>query len=229
MKQMLKNYPATSFLLAVTILIFLLMQVLYLGQAESFQAVFSFGGMYGDYVVLFPSQLWRLVTPIFVHIGWEHFALNSITLFFLGRVTEPLFGSAKFLLLYLLSGIMGNMLALALTPSVLVAGASTSLFGLFAAVALVGHYGINPYLKQLGQNYKLLIGINLLFNLFMPGISIEGHLGGALGGAIVAIFLTTRVEGELFPKNQRLLAFVGYFIIIALLLFYAFSSYSNPF
>ncbi|MBJ8349789.1 rhomboid family intramembrane serine protease [Streptococcus zalophi] len=229
MKQMIKDYPVTSFLLAVTIIIFLTMQVLYLGQAESFQAIFSFGGMYGDYVMMFPSQLWRLVTPIFVHIGWEHFALNSITLFFLGRITEPLFGSAKFLILYLLSGIMGNVLAMVLTPDVIVAGASTSLFGLFAAVALVGHYGINPYLKQLGQNYKLLIGINLLFNLFMPGISIEGHLGGALGGVIVAIFLTTRVEGELFPKNQRLLAFVSYFLIIAFLLFYAFSSNSNPF
>ncbi|MGT2772060.1 rhomboid family intramembrane serine protease [Streptococcus marimammalium] len=229
MKEMFKNYPVTSFLLVMTIIIFLTMQLLYIEQAESFQAIFSFGGMYGNYVMMFPNQLWRLITPIFVHIGWEHFALNSITLFFLGRITEPLFGSIKFLILYLFSGIMGNVLAMVLTPNVIVAGASTSLFGLFAAVALVGHFGFNPYLKQLGQNYKLLIGINLLFNLFMPGISIVGHLGGALGGSIVAIFLTTRVEGELFPKNQRVLAFVGYFLIIALLLFYAFGDFFSLF
>lgn len=220
---MIKNYPVTSFLLVMTIIIFLIMQLLYFGQAESFQAIFSFGGMYGDYVIMFPSQLWRLVTPIFVHVGWEHFALNSITLFFLGRITEPLFGSAKFLILYLFSGIMGNVLAMVLTPDVIVAGASTSLFGLFAAVALVGHYGINPYLRQLGQNYKLLIGLNLIFNLFMPGISIVGHLGGALGGTIMAIILTTKVEGELFSKYQRILAFMVYFLIFAFLLLYAFS------
>ena len=45
------------------------------GNATSGQAILNFGGMYGAYVSLVPTQLWRLVTPIFVHIGWEHFFL----------------------------------------------------------------------------------------------------------------------------------------------------------
>lgn len=67
-----KKYPATSFLVLLTTLVFLTMQVVYLGQANTTLAVFNFGGMYGDLVVHNPNQLWRLITPIFVHIGWEH-------------------------------------------------------------------------------------------------------------------------------------------------------------
>ena len=73
MKNVIKESPVTIFLLALTTLVFIAMQVIYFGNATSNQAIFNTGGMFGAYVRLFPSQLWRLVTPIFVHIGWEHF------------------------------------------------------------------------------------------------------------------------------------------------------------
>lgn len=77
MKNVIKESPVTIFLLALTTLVFIAMQVIYFGNATSNQAIFNTGGMYGAYVSLFPSQLWRLVTPIFVHIGWEHFFFNA--------------------------------------------------------------------------------------------------------------------------------------------------------
>ena len=82
MKNVIKESPVTIFLLALTTLVFIAMQVIYFGNATSNQAIFNTGGMYGAYVSLFPSQLWRLVTPIFVHIGWEHFFFNALTLYF---------------------------------------------------------------------------------------------------------------------------------------------------
>lgn len=211
-----KQYPTTFFLLGLTALVFLAMQVLYPGQASTAQVVYQFGGMYGRAVLLDHSQLWRLITPIFVHIGWEHFILNGLTLYFVGQMVEQVWGSWKFLLLYVLSGIMGNAFTLLLTPDVVAAGASTSLFGLFAAIIVIGYFGANPYLKQLGQSYQILLVINLIFNLFSPSISLEGHVGGAIGGLLLAIFLPSLVDKSLFKKWQRYLA-LGLYLALFLL------------
>ncbi|KXT75464.1 rhomboid family intramembrane serine protease [Streptococcus sp. DD12] len=215
MRQMIKAYPVTSILLASTTLVFLAIQLLRFGQTTSALTIYEFGGMFAPSIKAQPWQLWRLVAAIFVHIGWEHFAFNALTLYFIGRICEDLFGSARFLLLYLLSGVMGNLAVLVFSPTVVSAGASTSLFGLFAAVVIVGYWGCNPYVKQLGQSYLGLIVVNLIFNLLVPGISIPGHLGGIVGGAVLACALPTQVEGHLFQKRQRLTAW-GVYGLLAL-------------
>lgn len=216
MKAEWKAYPATSFLLAVTLLVFLLMQLRYFGQASSGQAIFEFGGMYGEWVRLRPSQLWRLIMPIFVHIGWQHLLMNTLTLYFLGHLVEKLWGSRRFLLLYLFAGMFGNLLTMFLKPEVLAAGASTSLFGLFAALVVIGYAGKNPYLKQLGRSYQSLLVLNLLFNLFMPDVSLVGHLGGLIGGALASIFIS--LPQPIFSKQSQYLAALTYFILFLLIL-----------
>ena len=210
MKNVIKESPVTIFLLALTTLVFIAMQVIYFGNATSNQAIFNTGGMYGAYVSLFPSQLWRLVTPIFVHIGWEHFFFNALTLYFVGQIAEQIWGHHKFLALYVLSGIVGNIFTLFFTPNVIAAGASTSPFGVFAAIMVAGYFGRNPYLKELGRNYQALIIVNLIFNLFTPSIGIAGHIGGLVGGVLCAIFLPTLVEKNMFKPWQRWLAAATY-------------------
>lgn len=210
MKNVIKESPVTIFLLALTTLVFIAMQVIYFGNATSNQAIFNTGGMYGAYVSLFPSQLWRLVTPIFIHIGWEHFFFNALTLYFVGQIAEQIWGHHKFLALYVLSGIVGNIFTLFFTPNVIAAGASTSLFGVFAAIMVAGYFGRNPYLKELGRNYQALIIVNLIFNLFTPSIGIAGHIGGLVGGVLCAIFLPTLVEKNMFKPWQRWLAAATY-------------------
>ncbi|WP_306675745.1 rhomboid family intramembrane serine protease [Streptococcus didelphis] len=202
MNYNLKRNPMTFFLLSITVLVFLSMQLVYGKFASSSQAVYQFGGMFGILVRTDFNQLWRLVTPIFVHIGWEHFLVNSFTLFFVGQLAESIWGSKNFLLLYILSGIMGNIFTLQLTPNVIAAGASTSLFGLFAAITVLGVFGKNPLIKSMGKNYQALIVINLIMNLFMPNVGIVGHLGGLIGGALGAVFLANNLEKTLFSKRK---------------------------
>lgn len=208
-----RRYPVTWLLLLVTVGVFLTMQVLYFGAATSGEALFRFGAMYGAYVEVYPSQLWRLITPIFIHIGWEHFLFNTMTAYFLGRLCEDLWGHYKYLVIYILSGVMGNIFAMCFNPNVLTAGASTSIFGLFSAIAIVGYFSSNPFLRQLGNNYRMLIVINLVFNLFTPSISIVGHLGGILGGVLCAIFVPTLLDKKLFHTWQVTLAIIAYLVI----------------
>lgn len=209
-----KKTPVTISLLGLTSLIFVAMQIIYFGQASSVQAVFDFGGMLGVYVKAYPNQLWRLVTPIFVHFGWEHFFFNALTLYFVGQMAEQIWGSRRFLVMYILAGISGNALTMVSSPNAVAAGASTSLFGLFAAIVIIGYFGRNPYLKHLGRSYQILILINLVFNIFTPNVGIAGHLGGVIGGALLAICLPAQYEKQIFKPWQRILAGFGYFIFV---------------
>lgn len=207
------RYPVTNVLLLVTALVFIVMQVVRFGEATTAQTIYDFGGLYGLAVKLDPSQLWRLVSPMFVHIGWEHFFFNSMTLYVFGYQLEEIFGSRHFLLLYVLSGIMGNVFVLFLTPNVVAAGASTSLFGLFGAMVVLRYYSRNPYLQSLGQRYVALLLINLALGLFRPEISLVGHIGGVVGGALAGVFLPIREEQELFTSRQQRLALLLYVVL----------------
>ena len=114
-----RRYPVTSLLLLVTTAVFLSMFIRFGGDYQTGAAIYYSGGIIGEVVKVDPSQLWRIVTATFVHIGLEHFVLNMITLYYLGRLAEDLFGSKAFLALYLLSGMMGNVFVAIFTPDVI--------------------------------------------------------------------------------------------------------------
>ncbi|MDG3132565.1 rhomboid family intramembrane serine protease [Streptococcus suis] len=213
-----KRYPVTNSLLALTILVFFLIQILRFGKTTEALTIFEFGGMYGEVVRYDPGQLWRLVSPTFVHIGWEHFIFNGITLLGLGYQLERIFGSRRFFLIYFLSGIMGNTFVMFFTPKVVGAGASTSLFGLFAAMALLKKFSHSPYLQILGQRYMILLAINLALGLFSPAISMAGHIGGAVGGCLTVLVFPPRMEKDLFSGQQIFFGLMSYLIVFVVLL-----------
>lgn len=210
----LKRRPVTFGILIITTFVFMAIQIFRFGDTTSGVTIFEFGGLYGLFLKYDPSQLWRLVTPVFVHIGWQHFLFNIFAIYIVGQLAEQIWGSWRFLLLYILSGIMGNVFTLLLTPDVVAAGASTAIFGVFASIVVVGYFGRSPYLRQMGQSYQALIVVNLIFNLFMPNVGIVGHLGGLVGGLLAAVCLPTVIEKQMFQTWQRLLAGGIYLILV---------------
>ena len=211
-----KKYPVTSSLLLLTTGVFLSMLLLRGFDYESVQTVYDFGGVLGDEIQVDPIQSWRLLAAMFVHIGLQHFVLNMITLYFLGRIAEDLFGSKAFLALYLLSGLMGNLFVLAFSPEVVAAGASTALFGIFGAIASLRFIARSPYIQYLSQSYTSLILVNILFS-FMPGISLAGHLGGLVGGGILSFVFPVYGERDSVKKSWRLGALLLYTAVAGLL------------
>ena len=211
-----KKYPVTSSLLLLTTGVFLSMLLLRGFDYESVQTVYDFGGVLGDEIQVDPIQSWRLLAAMFVHIGLQHFVLNMVTLYFLGRIAEDLFGSKAFLALYLLSGLMGNLFVLAFSPEVVAAGASTALFGIFGAIASLRFIARSPYIQYLSQSYTSLILVNILFS-FMPGISLAGHLGGLVGGGILSFVFPVYGERDSVKKSWRLGALLLYTAVVGLL------------
>ena len=204
-----KKYPVTSSLLLLTTGVFLSMLLVRGFNYESVQTVYDFGGVIGAEIQVDPSQSWRLLAAMFVHIGLQHFVLNMVTLYFIGRIAEDLFGSKAFLALYILSGLMGNLFVMIFSPEVVAAGASTALFGIFGAIASLRFIARSPYIQYLSQSYTSLILINILFS-FMPGISLAGHLGGLVGGGILAFVFPVYGERDSVKKTWRLGALLLY-------------------
>jgi membrane associated rhomboid family serine protease len=127
------------------------------------------------------GEYYRLFTAMFLHFGLLHLLLNMWALWVLGRNLEAALGPARFLALYLVSGIGGNVAAYLFSdPRATTAGASTALFGMFGGLFFV--------LRKLGLSVSsvvVVLAINLFITFSIPNISILGHLGGLVTGAIV--------------------------------------------
>ncbi len=159
------------------------------------------------YTGIADGSYYRLFTAMFMHYGLIHLALNMWALWALGRPLEAMLGPVRFAALYLLCGLGGNVAAYVFQPNALSAGASTALFGLFAALFLV--------LRKLGRNAASILPviiINLIFTFSIPGISIAGHLGGLVTGAIVGAGLAYA------PRNNRNLVQAGACVLMLVVL-----------
>lgn len=164
----------------------------------STQVLLDMGAMF-PVLVQGPANLWRFVAPMFLHMDLMHLLFNMVALYSVGVVLERILGKAGFLALYFVGGITGNVASYAwglfakggVTVS---AGASTSVFGLFVAVALLGVLarGNRRYLTAYSKGMLAVILINVAYSLLVPGISISGHLGGAIGGAIGMLMVPSK-------------------------------------
>jgi membrane associated rhomboid family serine protease len=146
---------------------------------------------------------WRMITAGFVHSpdSFWHILLNAYSIYIFGRVIEPMLGSIRFLVLYLVSIFGGSAMVLWLSePVVPVVGASGAFFGLMGAYLIM--------LRAIGDNSGLLVGliaVNLAFGFLVPGISWQGHLGGLLAGmAVTAVYARTRYKSGFSQKIQVL-------------------------
>ena len=214
-----RRYPVTSFFLFVTSLVFILMFLTSGFNYTSAATLYQFGAVYPPAIKTMPEQIWRLFSATFVHIGLEHFFINMLSLYFLGRQMEQIFGSKQFFFIYLLSGMMGNLFVLVFSPNAITAGASTALYGMFASIVILRYATRNPYLQQLGQSYLSLLVINLVGSILIPGISLAGHVGGAVAGALLAIVFPVQGERKIYSPVQRGLATLGFIALSVLLLY----------
>jgi membrane associated rhomboid family serine protease len=141
-----------------------------------------------------------------------HILFNMLTLFLFGRVLEPMLGRARFLVLYLLSGLGGSVAVMLLQPEGSVIGASGAIFGLLGAF-----FVIQRRLGFSNPTLLIMIAINLGIGFIVPSISWQAHVGGLVVGAVVAfIYMRTRHRSQ--RRLQALLtAGVGVALLVILL------------
>ena len=136
------------------------------------------------------GQYWRFVTPVFIHIGILHLLFNSYALWIVGPQVEKLYGGARFVLLYLVTGIAGVAGSYFYRPEGLSAGASGAIFGLFGVLLVFGlryRHHIPPFFRRaVGTGILPVIIINLVIGFTIPVIDNSAHIAGLLSGMLLA-------------------------------------------
>lgn len=215
MYQLQRTPYVTYGILTITVVMFLIMT--FNGGSENPFTLIYYGAKVNELIVF--GEWWRLITPAFLHIGFTHMLFNGLIVYFLGIQLESIIGHSRFLLLYLLSGLLGNAASFALNTSIS-AGASTAVFGMFASTLVLAKlYPYHSSIQRLSRDYLVLIVINVVLGLFSTSIDNAGHFGGMLGGYLIMYAMSSKNALNNPPKRRLLygLAYIAIFIILILI------------
>ncbi len=124
----------------------------------------------------------RVLGAGFLHYGPIHLLVNMFALYILGRDTELVLGRARYLAVYLTALLGGSAAVMWLAQNAATAGASGAIYGLFGAMTV-----ILLRLRQSPVQMLVLIAINLIISVSLPGISLWGHLGGLAAGTLATV------------------------------------------
>jgi len=171
-----------------------------------FAAQLVFGNALDYWLVYFApytfAEPWRLLTSMFAHGSPLHLLSNMFSMFIIGRMLEPALGRARFVALFLLSGLGGATAVALISPGITVLGASGAIFGMLGALfVLIRRFGGNA------TQIVILVVLNLAIGFIVPGLAWQAHIGGLLvGAAVTAVFVRTRAERQ---RRLQVLASIG--------------------
>lgn len=174
----------TYVFIALQILMFFLLERN--GGSTNTETLVAFGAKENSLIAA--GEWWRLLTPIVLHIGIAHLAFNTLALWSVGTAVERMYGSGRFLLIYLAAGITGSIASFVFSPYPS-AGASGAIFGCLGALLYVALSNRKMFLRTIGTNIIVIIIINLGFGFAVSNIDNSGHIGGLIGGFFAAAAL----------------------------------------
>jgi membrane associated rhomboid family serine protease len=174
----------TRALIAINIIVYLATVATGGGISSDRGTIWDHGALAGPLVA--SGDYWRLLTSTFMHIGPEHLGFNMLVLWFVGTPLEERMGRGRFLLLYLMAGLAGSAGAILVSPCVFTVGASGAIFGLFGAGLVLERQGVHLF----GSWLFVIVVINLALTFGSSGISVGGHIGGLIGGAVAMLGLS---------------------------------------
>ena len=190
-----KNHKAvcTTALVVINIGVFLILS--FMGMTEDTMFMLEHGAMYEPYIVE-GHEYYRMFTSMFLHFGIEHLLNNMVMLGALGWNLELETGRIKFLIIYLISGLGGNLLSLYMNirDNVLFvsAGASGAIFGLMGALLLVVLKNHGKVGRLTNRGLLFMVALSLYFGLTSSGVDNAAHIGGLVCGFAAAAILYRR-------------------------------------
>jgi rhomboid protease GluP len=179
-REFIRLYPIVSFIVAIHIVLYLL-TVLPFFPNYWFMETFAGVNLY-----IIQGEVWRLITPTFMHSGFSHMLFNSFSLVLFGPALERMLGKGRFLLVYLVSGVVANVATLMFEPLTYThVGSSGAIFGLFGYYIAIILFRKKWLSNENTQIILTICVISLVMTFLQPNINIIAHLFGLLGGFLI--------------------------------------------
>lgn len=165
------------------------------------------------------GQVYRLITSMFMHGSIWHLLCNMYSLYVIGCATENYFGKKKFLLIYLVSGIIGSMFSCIFNTGWSL-GASGAIFGLMGALCYFGYYYRLYMGKALYNEIIPVIVLNLALSIIASNIDFYAHIGGLIGGVFITMGLGVKNKTDKQSSINGWITFGILFIFTLYMLFF---------
>lgn len=200
----------TYLLIGIMCVLFILMYFLGKGSTN-IPTLYKFGGLIKN------GSPIRLFTSMFLHIGVLHILMNAWALRILGTQTEKFYGHIKMFIIFIYSGLIGNLLSvLLMSENTISAGASGAIFGLMGAIL---YFALNQR-TYIGETLKKeilpVILINVLIGFMLPSINMYAHIGGLIGGMLISCAVGIKYKTSKIEKTNGIICSV---ILVAALIF----------
>lgn len=191
-----RKKPLLVYILIGICVVMFLMETLFGGSTDS-AVLIELGAKFNP-LILAENEWWRIVSSMFLHIGGLHLLTNMLSLYYLGTLTEQIFGHRRFFFIYILGGIIGGLASFAFSDN-LSAGASGAIFGLFGALIYFGVVYPKLFWRTIGNGLIVILLINLVISFSASHvIDVFAHLGGLVGG-----FASALLVGLPGKRNKR--------------------------
>lgn len=192
-------------LLSINVAIFLFAEVLNLSNPGVRDFIIIYGGI--SRYNLSNGLVYTVISALFLHGGWMHILFNMFALYHIGRIVEAIYGSNRFLVYYIVTGLIGNLAAVVFAPNpiIVTVGSSSAIFGLVGMLFAIGFRKDTPMMLRTVTGVSLLpiILLNLFLGFTIPNISNSAHIGGLLAGAAVGWFATPRYSRKPAKRVTR--------------------------
>lgn len=192
----------TTGLIVINVLVFFLLSLR--GDTESGYFMLQYGAMY-EPLVTEGHEYYRLITSLFLHFGIQHLLNNMVMLGALGYQLENEVGRVKFLLIYFISGIGGNLCSLYWNVShgeqVISAGASGAIFGLMGSLLYIVAVNRGRLGRLSGRGMLIMVALSLYFGLTSSGVDNSAHIGGLICGILITVLLYRRKKTDYRQYN----------------------------
>ena len=209
-----KKPVITYALIVLNIMVYLFM-ILYDTVDQTY-----FYALANDYEGIQNGQIYRLITSMFLHSDIIHIACNMYALYILGPVVERYYGKTKFLIIYMLSGILGSIFSAAfMSADTISIGASGAIFGLLGSIAYFTYYYRATLQGLLRSQILPVILLNLALGFMIPGIDVSGHIGGLIGGILVSMAIGIGDKGR---TSDQINGIIVYILMTAAMLYMVF-------
>lgn len=161
----------------------------------------------GGLIGVATGQYWRLMTAVFLHAGLFHIAFNAYALWIFGSVVEQELGRLRFLLIFFVTGFFASAASYAFGPNAVGIGASGAVFGIFGAFVAYNYRRRHLALASARlRGAVMLLVINAVFAVSIPGIDWRAHVGGLVAGLAAGF----AAEGVGSASQRRTVLILGF-------------------
>lgn len=206
-----KKIIVTKILIIINIIMYILSLVI--GDNFSYNLILLGANNRG---LVLSGEFYRLITCAFLHGSLLHLVVNMYSLWIIGSQVETYIGKLKYLIIYLLSAIMGSLFSIVFLENSLSVGASGAIFGLMGALLYFGyHYRL--YLSNTLTSQLIPI---IIFNLFLGFISSSidngAHIGGLIGGYLATMIVGLKYKSQ---TSEKINGIVVYSILVIFIIY----------